>query len=194
MVETNEAPAVRSGEGRALGRVRATALAAVAAALATFAGMIVLAGVEPDAPTAGLSVVAAALVYLIARLWAVADALARSETDAVLLAGAGLGRSSYRELLEEKRRVLSAIKELDFDHAMGKLSDEDYDAVRRRYEQRAAQTLAALERPEALHPWARALARGEVAPAAAPATCAGCGRPVEADARFCKHCGTQVAT
>ena len=168
------------------------AVAGAAAFVLTFAGMVLVAGVEPDAATAGLSV--ASLVYLIARLLAVADALARSEAEAALVAGAGLSRSTYRELLEEKRRVLAAIKELDFDHAMGKLSDEDHRAIRGRYERRAAEVLRALDEPTALHPWARALAEGAVAPSpAAPAACPECGAALDADARFCKHCGTKVA-
>ncbi len=169
-------------------------VAGAAAFVLTFAGMVLVAGVEPDAATAGLSVAAASLVYLVARLLAVADALSRSEAEAALVAGAGLSRSTYRELLEEKRRVLAAIKELDFDHAMGKLSDEDHRTIRARYERRAAEVLRALDEPSALHPWARALAEGAVAPSSAPSpACPGCGAALDADARFCKHCGTKVA-
>ena len=47
------------------------------------------------------------------------------------------------ELLEREKNVaLLAIREADFDHAMGKLSDEDHDALVRIYEQRALDAMA----------------------------------------------------
>ncbi|RMG98732.1 MAG: zinc ribbon domain-containing protein [Deltaproteobacteria bacterium] len=174
--------------------------------LATFAGMVLVGGVAPDAATAGLSVAAASLVHLVARLFSVAEALARSEAEAVAMAGTGLARSTYRELLEEKRRVLAAIKELDFDHAMGKLSDADHRSIRARYERRAAEVLRALDEPASLHPWARALAETGRIPgepeggtaATEPSTplraCPSCNGANDADARFCKHCGEKLAT
>jgi hypothetical protein len=48
----------------------------------------------------------------------------------------------------EKQRDLAyaAIKEAEFDHQMGKLSADDYALLRRKYEDRALDALAALER------------------------------------------------
>jgi tetratricopeptide (TPR) repeat protein len=49
------------------------------------------------------------------------------------------------ELGEEKASIYRALKELEFDHEAGHLSDDDYGAIRNRYESRAAQVLAALD-------------------------------------------------
>jgi tetratricopeptide (TPR) repeat protein len=69
------------------------------------------------------------------------------------------------ELSEERDAIFRALKELDFDHEAGHLSDDDYRALRDRYENRAAQILTALD---ALGP-ARAPAARRAEAAVAPA-------------------------
>jgi tetratricopeptide (TPR) repeat protein len=59
------------------------------------------------------------------------------------------------ELAEEKAATYRALKELDFDHEAGSLSDDDFQALRERYEGRAAELITALD------------ALGEAAPRAA---------------------------
>ena len=49
------------------------------------------------------------------------------------------------ELTEERDRVLAALKELEFDHRTGKVSDEDYRALVGPLRRRAAEALRALE-------------------------------------------------
>jgi len=49
------------------------------------------------------------------------------------------------ELAEERDRALSALKELEFDHRTGKVSDEDYRAQVGVLRRRAAEALRALE-------------------------------------------------
>jgi hypothetical protein len=49
------------------------------------------------------------------------------------------------ELTEERDRALAALKELEFDHRTGKVSDEDYRALVGPLRSRAAETLRALE-------------------------------------------------
>jgi tetratricopeptide (TPR) repeat protein len=49
------------------------------------------------------------------------------------------------QLLEAKRVALSALRELDFEHAAGHVSDADYAGLRARYEAEAAVTLRALD-------------------------------------------------
>ncbi|HEX6490075.1 MAG TPA: hypothetical protein VF002_01730 [Gaiellaceae bacterium] len=49
------------------------------------------------------------------------------------------------ELAEERDRALAALKELEFDHRTGKISDEDYRALVGPLRRRAADTLRALE-------------------------------------------------
>ena len=49
------------------------------------------------------------------------------------------------ELIEERDRALVALKELEFDHRTGKVSDEDYRAQVGPLRRRAAEVLRALE-------------------------------------------------
>jgi hypothetical protein len=49
------------------------------------------------------------------------------------------------DLAEERDRALAALKELEFDHRTGKVSDEDYRTLVGPLRQRAAETLRALE-------------------------------------------------
>jgi hypothetical protein len=46
----------------------------------------------------------------------------------------------------QKRQALAAIKEIELDHQMGKISDEDLAAMRARFEREALEAMAALER------------------------------------------------
>jgi len=56
------------------------------------------------------------------------------------------------ELVEERDRALVALKELEFDHRTGKVSDEDYRRLVGPLRRRAAEALRALEpRAEATH-------------------------------------------
>jgi len=49
------------------------------------------------------------------------------------------------ELAEERDRALGALKELEFDHRTGKVSDEDYRVLVGPLRRRAAEALRALE-------------------------------------------------
>jgi len=79
-----------------------------------------------------------------------------------------LPQDPREQLLEEKRAAYRALRELEFEHDAGHLSDDDYAALRERYEARAAEILAALDllgaRPEPPAP------RPEVAGARVPWT------------------------
>jgi hypothetical protein len=90
-----------------------------------------------------------------------------------------------REALErDKNLVLRSIKELEFDKAMGKVSDADYAAIMAKLRARALVLMRDLERTPT-----RA---GRSRDAAKPRTCGSCGTVNEADARFCKNCGAKV--
>jgi hypothetical protein len=52
------------------------------------------------------------------------------------------------ELLERRDRALAALKELEFDHRSGKISDEDYRSLVGALRGQAAEALRALEPPE----------------------------------------------
>ena len=73
------------------------------------------------------------------------------------------------ELEEEKSALYRALRELQFDHEAGHLSDPDYEGLRERYETRAAMLITELD---ALGPAPRkpAVAEAASAPAPEPAT------------------------
>jgi hypothetical protein len=52
------------------------------------------------------------------------------------------------QLLEERDRALAALKELEFDHRTGKISDEDYERLVGPLRAEAAAVLKALDRQE----------------------------------------------
>ena len=51
------------------------------------------------------------------------------------------------ELIEERDRALAALKELEFDHRTGKVSDDDYRALVGSLRRTAAEALRALDPP-----------------------------------------------
>jgi hypothetical protein len=66
--------------------------------------------------------------------------------------GQAAGSFTQAELRDEKRRLLRAIKELEFDFGMGKLSKGDFDNVIATYRLRAIEVMRALEGGATLHP------------------------------------------
>jgi hypothetical protein len=138
-------------------------------AAAVMLGVLVFGfGARVDAPTIALAAAAAALVYALGQLYAMVWALSRP--DRVAQVGQALGSFTQAELRDEKRRLLRAIKELEFDHGMGKLSQGDFDAVIATYRLRAIEVMRALEGGATLHPeLARLLAEREARSSGAPA-------------------------
>ncbi len=104
-----------------------------------------------------------------------------------------------REFLErEKALALRSIKELEFDHAMRKVSEVDFAEMGARLRLRALTLMEQLDqlpgatRAAVVGPPAEA--RGATAPpiAAAAGTCPACSTVNDADARFCKQCGGKI--
>jgi len=81
------------------------------------------------------------------------------------------------ELIEVRDRALATLKELEFDHRTGKVSDEDYRALVGPLRREAAQALRALEpaAPGALEP----AAPGALEPAAQAASAAAAGKATD---------------
>lgn len=119
-------------------------------AVAVLGILVAFYGAHLDAPTIALAVAAAALLHALARMFAVVRALAGPERMAPV--GRGAGSFTQAELRDEKRRLLRAIKELEFDHGMGKLSQPDFDAVMKTYRLRAIEVMRALEGGQTVHP------------------------------------------
>jgi len=130
--------------------------------------------------------------------------LAGSEADVIRPLGRVLGGRTRAALEREKALTLRAIKELEFDRAMGKVSDADFLEMAGRLRVRAASLIQRLddgrsyreqiEQELAKRLGASAGIQGAVT-AAVPAVvrCTGCGTANEPDARFCKQCGTSLA-
>jgi hypothetical protein len=142
----------------------------IAAAVLVFLRVVV--GVAFDAPTLGLAVACAALIGALRGMWGVVFALTRPNAEAIVSESeVGPAIGSKAELREEKQRVLRAIKELEFDHAMGKLSDQDFKQVGDGYRLRAIEVMRALDEDLGgeLHPLLREhLAGLESKPASEP--------------------------
>jgi hypothetical protein len=110
-------------------------------------------------------------------------------------------------LEREKMLVLRSIKEVEFDRAMKKISDADYQDMVGRLRVRATGLIRQLDGNTGYRTLIerdlQALVGGPVAPIAtpsaavaaatpAPGTCAGCGVKNDSDARFCKSCGAAL--
>ena len=111
--------------------------------------------------------------------------------------GRVLGGRTRAALEREKALTLRSIKELDFDRAMGKVSDADYAEMTGRLRAKAGALIQRLDagstyREEIDRELARR--RGVSAPSAPGAgVCGACGTANDADARFCKQCGQGLA-
>jgi len=113
-------------------------------------------------------------------------------------------------LEREKMMVLRSIKELEFDKAMGKVAESDFQDMVGRLRGRAIGILTQLDSESEGY---RGLIEREVrarlgqtgvepGPTAAPASvppvapnalaCSGCGTTNDRDARFCKQCGAKL--
>lgn len=126
--------------------------------LLTAAGVLIglhaTVGVAIDSPTLALAAACILLIWALRGLWRVVEALSRPPVQTLIETGveASAGARDLAELREDKRRILRAIKELEFDHAMGKLSDEDFREIGDRYRMRAIEVLRLLDERDDLHP------------------------------------------
>lgn len=119
---------------------------------------------------------------------------------------ANLSSSRRAELEQEKKILLKAIKEVEFDRDMRKIDDADALAITGRYRARAREVIRLLE-GEADYELAvekelarrMALAGGPAdSPAPTPAAtaapvCSSCQTVNETDAAFCKKCGGKLS-
>jgi hypothetical protein len=125
----------------------------------------------------------------------------------------GLGERARAALEREKALALRSIKELEFDHAMGKVSDADYAEMSARLRARAAGLLRQLDAsgvyrdliaseierraasmPEPARPVQPPSPQLARPPEAEARLCAACETRNESDARFCKGCGARLET
>lgn len=115
---------------------------------------------------------------------------ARGGREATLPSAAAI---EGRRLAEKKEQILSAIKDLDFEHAAGKLSERDYLEVRADFLARAAEILTREEELSRAKPPAAAPAAAVAEEALRP-HCIACGQQNPEGAKFCFRCGAKIET
>jgi RNA polymerase subunit RPABC4/transcription elongation factor Spt4 len=99
------------------------------------------------------------------------------------------------ELLAQRDAVFQALRELRFDHEVGKITDEDYVAFEASLKQTAANSLRALDEWEAGtdreldKAIESALASRAAAIAAGAIACSNCGHLASGEDKFCGQCG-----
>lgn len=138
--------------------------------------------------------------------------LALAFVVAPLLRRSSGGRQSGPEWIDPEETpkgiALAALKEIEFDRATGKLSDDDYRALMVKYTEhavdamRAEETLAAAAAPggviagdsAAVESLIAAKVRALRAGSSGATGCPTCGPRPEADAVFCSTCGTRLPT
>ena len=100
-------------------------------------------------------------------------------------------------LEREKALTLRSIKELEFDRAMGKVSDADFAEMAARLRSKAAGLMRRLDAGTTYRQQIdRELERRRGSAAPTPPVvgiCTGCGTTNDRDARFCKQCGSSLA-
>lgn len=110
-----------------------------------------------------------------------------------------LGGRTRNALERDKTLVLRSIKELEFDRAMGKVSEKDFADMSARLRARAARILRQLDAAGGYRAQIEREIERRIGPAAPPSSgarahaasiaCGACGVGNEADAKFCKNCG-----
>lgn len=170
----------------------------------------IIGGGRPNGPATMLALSVGALLWTGRLLFLSAHALTHRGALALQDETHAASGRRRRELEREYHFIKRALKELELDHAMDKVSETDYVEVRTRYRERAVRILRQLD--EGTSTGYRALIDADLkarrqAHAAKPAmaapveatpqppaggTCPSCTLKNDADARFCKQCGTQL--
>jgi rRNA maturation endonuclease Nob1 len=154
--------------------------------------------------TAILVLAGGALLGVIAILWASVRTLA-GDAPITLEEAIALGSPSTVE--EQKRAVLQALKDLEYERSMGKISEPDYDELVVRYRTEAKRLLKAVDqdlaplRARAAEYVEKELGRARSNATKEPATekkkqlvhpCPSCQTDNDGDAVFCKKCGGKL--
>jgi hypothetical protein len=195
-------------------RFRYLGLSALAVAAA--GAYVIVGGARPAGPALFLVAAAGVVCLVIALLGRSAMSLLRGPQEAEVRVATGRRR---KELEREKQGLLKALKELEFDHEMHKISDGDYQDIAALYRARAVRVMrqldeaqldlrALVERDAALRRGQRAgkqaahVSNGSAAvkeptptppaPSVTGLLCGTCETRNDADAMFCKRCGARL--
>lgn len=120
------------------------------------------------------------LAVLALTLFFIAYPLARKEAAAP---EGELAESDLSDLLYRKEAAYTALKDLEFDHAAGKIDDDDYKTMRARFEKEALSILERIEDHK----------KGVIPPRErAKTACPKCGAVTGASDKFCRECGARL--
>jgi len=105
-----------------------------------------------------------------------------------------IGERTRVALEREKVLALRAIKELEFDHAMGKIAADDFTEMSARLRSRALRIMKQLDAGTGFRDQIEHDLKKRLASSATPTTktCTSCSTPNDPDARFCKSCGAKL--
>lgn len=129
----------------------------------------------------GTALAVVALLFVLQPLWRGAMPASRA---------AGRGRASAALPAEDP---IAALREIEFDRATGKLSDDDYAALKAKYTRSALAKLRAEDGEAAAAPASDDEVEAIVLRYRRGAACVGCGPRPEPDAVFCSNCGRFLA-
>jgi hypothetical protein len=143
---------------------------------------------------AGVALVAIAGFYVLTPLFAES----RAAIDIELLAETELDR-----LLDRKAVIYRNLKDLDFEHMMGRLSDADYNRLEADYKNDAAVLLQKLDQLGASEGLDEAIEKDIAArkvklfatvsaPPKEVPRCPSCGAEINPNKKFCADCGTRI--
>ena len=153
-----------------------------------------------------LELIAGVIVALVALALVLEPLLAKEPPPSSPSASVEPDFTSIEESESPKIRALLALKEIEFDRATGKLSDEDYAGLKAKYSAEAVEEIRKEEVAGTADPSLRSGAAGAAAEAvdaaehavqlakhAAPVVCPACGPRPEPAAVFCSRCGGLVS-
>jgi zinc ribbon protein len=96
------------------------------------------------------------------------------------------GTDALDTLIVQRDSAYQAIRDLDFDYELGKLSTNDYSVLRERFKSRAASTLKEIDEMQASQ-------TDQAAPTLEQdLRCGNCGTPHELSDKFCRKCGNRL--
>jgi hypothetical protein len=116
------------------------------------------------------------------------------------------GSASVEQLLADRDRLRAQLRELDMDFETGKLSRDEYEKLRGRRLQQIEATTHAIHEAEPAEGGAeppkgvdddlerRIAARKRALEELEALACPGCGNVIEPEDRFCRRCGSDLAT
>ena len=97
------------------------------------------------------------------------------------------------DLIERKETIYAAIKDIEFDYQMGKLSEEDFQALRQQYKDEAVGLLKKIDQIQ--HKPVKGKSKSashKKSEDASTKFCWNCGAAVTRDDKYCTNCGNAL--